>query len=107
MGEFLTIPHTLHADLVGLPGNAFIVYSLLLKCVTFYPGNNRKPAHGSDFMEYPYSKAQKNGYKKSKAQFYKGIQGLIDMGYINKQIQGSFQGKNETKKQNLYRLLRF
>lgn len=106
MGEFLTIPHTLHNNINHLSGNAFQVYLIFLRCVTFQP-NTRRPAQGSDFFVCSYVQAkQKYEYSGSKSKFFRAITELIENGYVEKQVQGHFQGRAE-KKENLYRLLRF
>ena len=106
MGEFLTIPHSLHNNLNHLSGNAFQVYLIFLRCITFQP-HTRRPAQGSDFFGCSYVQAKKQyEYSMSKAQFFRAVTELIENGYVEKQVQGHFQG-GAGKKQNLYRLLRF
>lgn len=89
MGSFLSVPYKLQDKINGLPGNA------------------RIPTNGTNYFEYPFSKAQKCGYAKSKMQFWRGIQQLIENDYVEIIVEGTFQGKKGSKKQNLYRLMRF
>jgi hypothetical protein len=106
MGDFLIIPHRLHDKINKLPGNAFQIYLMLLRCVNFQP-YSRKPATGSDFFVYPYSKAKRNCYAGSKRQFFRGIQRLIDLKYVEIIRAGYFQGEKAFRQQTLYRLLIF
>jgi hypothetical protein len=106
MGEFLIIPHRLHDEINELPGNAFQIYLLFLRCVKFQP-HSRNPADGSDFFVYPYSKAKRNCYAGSKRQFFRGIQVLTNLEYVEIIRAGYFQGEKVFRQQSLYRLLIF
>ena len=107
LGNFLSVPHKLQNKINGLPGNAFQIYLLFLRCVTFGQGRLRRPINGTEFFEYPYSRARKHGYAKSKRQFFNGVNILINLRYIKKTAQGAFRGENGCRTQNLYRLIRY
>ena len=107
MGTFLSVPHRLQDKINELPGNAFQIYLLFLRCVTFKQGRLRRPINGTEFFEYPYSRARKHGYTKSKRQFFNGVNVLINLRYIKKTAQGSFRGESGYRIQNLYRLIRY
>lgn len=106
MGEFLIIPHKLHDKILELPGNAFQIYLMFLRCVSFQP-YSRKPINGSDFFVYPFSRAKKHGYSHNKTYFTRGIKKLINLEYVEIIKAGHFQGHLGFRQQNLYRLLIF
>ena len=106
MGNFLSLHCDLQYQLNGLSGNAFKIYLLFLRCVSFQP-KSRRPAHGSDFFVYSYSKAKKNGYVHNKMQFWRGVRELIDNDFVKIIEKGNFQGKTGQKKQNLFQLKLF
>lgn len=108
MGTFLSVPHKLQDKINELPGNAFQIYLLFLRCVTFRRGDQRRmPISGTEFFEYPYSRAKKHGYVKSKATFWSGVNLLISKKYVKTITVGCFDNKRSRKKKNLYKLLRF
>ena len=106
MGTFLSIPYKLQENINSLPGNAFQVYLLFLRCITFKP-KTRIPINGTEVFEYTYTKAKQHGYNKSKSQFIQGIKDLIMNRYVLIVSKGHFQGKAGQRKPNRYRLLIF
>lgn len=107
MGNFLSVPHKLHDEINELPGDILKIYLLFLRCVTFKKGASRVPVDGTEFFEYPYSKARKHGYPKSKTHFWRGVSYLIARGYVEITVKGHFCEYGSRKKSNLYRLLMF
>ena len=108
LGNFLSVPHKLQDKINELPGNAFQIYLLFLRCVTFRRSDRRRiPINGTEFFEYTYSRARKHGYAKSKTLFWNGVNVLISREYVEIITVGCFDNGNGRKKKNIYRLLRF
>lgn len=102
MGEYLIVHHNLLDDLMQISLNAMSIYLMLLKRVSF-KFRSRDVINNSNMFAYSFSTAQKDGYKKTKTHFHRGISELEKLGYLGIVTQGNFRGK----KQNILRLKKF